>query len=369
ATGHIPEQIDAARTLIERGHAYEVNGSVYFDVSSFPDYGKLSGRKVEELEAGARVAVSGEKRNPADFALWKRADESHIMRWPSPWGDGFPGWHLECSVMSQKYLGETFDIHGGGVENKFPHHECEIAQAECVTGKPFVRYWLHNNMCTINGQKMGKSLGNSVLLKDVFHITEPLRDRDGNTLVERAFEPVVVRHFVLTSHYGAPLDFSQAALEAAESGSFRLRDSLRELQSAIGDQRIADAADDRSGIERVAALAASAPHDGVKAKLTETVTRFVDAMNEDFNTAAAIATLFELARATGEWLRDDAARSSLPAVEAVMRTLAGEALGFEWRDSAGGGKQDDLIQLLADLRGEARKSKNFAMSDQIRDRL
>ncbi len=369
ATGHIPEQIDAAARLIERGHAYEVNGSVYFDVSSFPDYGKLSGRKVDELEAGARVAVSSEKRNPADFALWKRAEESHVMRWPSPWGEGFPGWHLECSVMSQKYLGETFDIHGGGVENKFPHHECEIAQAECVTGKPFVRYWLHNNMCTINGQKMGKSLGNSVLLKDIFNITAPLRDKDGNTLVARAFEPVVVRHFVLTSHYGAPLDFSQAALEAAESGSFRLRDTLRELQSAVGDQRIAIDDDRRSGIERSAALAASAPHDGVRTKLSETVKRFVDAMNEDFNTAAAIATLFDLSKAVGEWLRDDAMRAALPAVEATMRTLAGEALGFEWPQRAAAGKQDELIRLLADMRNEARKSKNFAMSDQIRDRL
>src|SRR5262249_42545552 len=162
ATGHIPEQIELCKTLIEKKHAYVVNGNVYFDVSSFPDYGKLSGRTIEEQEAGTRVEVRGDKRHPADFALWKSADGGHIMRWPSPWGEGFPGWHLECSAMGMKYLGETFDIHAGGLDNLFPHHECEIAQSESATGKPFVRYWLHNNMCTVNGQKMSKSLGNGI---------------------------------------------------------------------------------------------------------------------------------------------------------------------------------------------------------------
>ncbi|HET6272538.1 MAG TPA: cysteine--tRNA ligase, partial [Bacteroidota bacterium] len=165
ATGHITEQIQIIQQLMQKSLAYEANGSVYFDVQKFPEYGKLSGRRVDEMEAGARVEVKSEKRHPADFALWKKAEPEHIMRWPSPWGDGFPGWHVECSAMSMKYLGESFDIHGGGLENQFPHHECEIAQSEGATGKPFVKYWLHNNMVTVNGQKMGKSLGNFTTLK------------------------------------------------------------------------------------------------------------------------------------------------------------------------------------------------------------
>ena len=181
ASAHVPEQIEAVQLLLEKGNAYEVNGSIYFDVSSFKGYGKLSGRMVDAMQAGARVDVNPEKRHPADFALWKRAAAGHIMQWPSPWGRGYPGWHLECSVMSQKYIGHTLDIHGGGLENQFPHHDCEIAQGECCTGEPFARYWLHNNMCTLNGQKMGKSLGNAIILKDVFYTTQPLHDPPGQS--------------------------------------------------------------------------------------------------------------------------------------------------------------------------------------------
>ena len=183
ATGHIPEQIELVQTLIEKGYAYEVNGSVYFDVSKFKDYGKLSGRNVEEMQAGARVEVSEEKKNPADFALWKKAEPNHIMQWKSPWGMGYPGWHLECSVMSMKYLGKTIDIHGGGLENQFPHHECEIAQSEAANGVQFVRYWMHNNMVTVDGQKMGKSLGNFITLKQVFQIrrSKNMKDSAENT--------------------------------------------------------------------------------------------------------------------------------------------------------------------------------------------
>jgi len=353
ATGHIVEQIEQAQRLIERGHAYAVNGSVYFDVSSCPDYGKLSGRSVAELEAGARVEVNAEKRHPADFALWKRAEAGHIMRWPSPWGEGFPGWHLECSVMSQKYLGETFDIHGGGMENKFPHHECEIAQGECATGQPFARYWLHNNMCTINGQKMGKSLGNSVYLKDVFHTTEPKRDREGALLIERAFEPVVVRHFILTSHYRQPLDFSDDALKAAESGSYKLRDAAAELHAAT----------------RVAKR--GAPLEPVHEAIRDAEKRFAEAMNEDFNTAAAIATLFDFAKQTAVWVRSEVPLEDLLVADALLRRLAGEALGFNWRQpaAAGDSQRDNFIGLLADVRQEARQGKNFALADLIRDRL
>ncbi len=346
AGGHITEQITAVQTLLEKGHAYEVNGSVYFDVSSFSRYGRLSGRNVDELQAGARVETNPEKRHHADFALWKRAEPGHIMHWPSPWGEGYPGWHLECSVMSQKYIGDTLDIHGGGIENQFPHHECEIAQGECITGKPFARVWLHNNMCTLNGQKMGKSLGNAIILKEIFH--------EGTKLLEKTFDPVVVRHFVLTSHYRQPLDFSSEALKAAESGSYKLRDASRELS-------------------RAAKNAPSKPRsEKVHNTLTEVEKRFTDAMNEDFNTAAAIAVTFDLAKQSGEWIRDDVGREDLQATDALMQRLAGDALGFKWPAPMGGGgdsKQDDLIHLLADLREEARKAKNFELSDKIRDRL
>ncbi|MCK4283823.1 MAG: cysteine--tRNA ligase, partial [Candidatus Brocadiae bacterium] len=196
-SGHIPEQIEIIRNLLDRGHAYEVNGSVYFDVSSWPQYGRLSGRSVDDQIEGTRVESSEEKRHPADFALWKRAEPGHVMRWSSPWGEGFPGWHLECSVMATKYLGETADIHGGGIENMFPHHENEIAQSEAATGKPFVRCWLHNGMVTVEGQKMGKSLGNFITLKDAFAGEPPL---------DQPVRPLVMRYFVLTSHYRSPLD-------------------------------------------------------------------------------------------------------------------------------------------------------------------
>ncbi len=345
ATGHIPEQIECVKDLLARKHAYESNGSVYFDVATFRGYGKLSGRSVEELEAGSRVEVNPEKRHPADFALWKRAEAGHIMRWPSPWGEGFPGWHLECSVMSQKYIGRTLDIHGGGIENQFPHHECEIAQAESVTGQPFCRYWLHNNMVTLNGQKMGKSLGNAISLKQIF--------TEGHALLEKTFEPAVIRHFILTSHYRAPLDFSNEALRAAESGSYKLRDAVRELHAA-------------------AEVAPSKPQsDAIRTSLADVEKRFADALNEDFNTAAGIATVFDFARQTGAWCREAAGREDLLAAAAVMHRLVDDVLGLRWRQAGAGesGRIHDVIQILAELRTEARKSRNFALGDEIRQRL
>src|SRR5512137_2970523 len=196
ASGHIVEQIELVKTLLAKRYAYEVNGSVYFDVAKFPGYGKLSGRNTEEMQAGARVEVSSDKKNPADFALWKKAEPNHIMQWPSPWGMGFPGWHLECSVMSMKYLGVTLDIHGGGLENQFPHHECEIAQSEAANDAPFVRYWVHNNMVTVDGQKMGKSLGNFITLKQAF--------AGNHERLKQAYEPLAIRQLVLNSHYRSP---------------------------------------------------------------------------------------------------------------------------------------------------------------------
>lgn len=221
ATAHIPEQIGLVEDLLEKGYAYVSGGSVYFEVQKFKEYGKLSGRKPEELEAGARIEINPEKRHPSDFALWKKAEPGHIMRWKSPWGEGFPGWHLECSAMSMKYLGATLDIHGGGLENIFPHHECEIAQSEAVTGKPFVRYWLHNNMVTVNGQKMGKSLGNFITLKDAF----------------KKYRPLTVRFFILSTHYRSPLDFSNEALEAADKGLSRLHAAVRRLREQLRDRK------------------------------------------------------------------------------------------------------------------------------------
>lgn len=255
ASGHIPEQIELIKTLIQKGYAYEVNGSVYFSVSAFSGYGKLSGRtKQEELEAGTRVAVRSEKRNPSDFALWKKAEPGHLMRWPSPWGWGYPGWHIECSAMSMKYLGETFDIHGGGMENQFPHHECEIAQSEAATGKPFVRYWMHNNMVTVNGVKMGKSLGNFTTIKDALQKVSPL----------------VLRFFILQSHYRSTLDFSDAALYAAKAGLDKLHETYARLLNA--------------------------PEGTGVLKLKRFEQAFHEAMNDDFNSPVAIAVLFDLAR-------------------------------------------------------------------------
>lgn len=355
ASGHIIEQIECAKKLLAAGHAYEVNGSIYFDVSSFGRYGRLSGRSVEELDAGARVEVNPEKRHPADFALWKRAEPGHIMRWPSPWGDGYPGWHLECSVMSQKYIGDTLDIHGGGLENQFPHHECEIAQGECTTGQPFCRYWLHNNMVTINGQKMGKSLGNSVYLKDLFFTTQPLLDRSGNLLVEKSFEPAVIRHFILTSHYRTPLDFSNDALKAAEAGTYKLRDQVRELSKAAQEAPPKPASDQ------------------IRTALTGIEQRFTEVMNEDFNTAAAVAAAFDLGRQAAGWIQGGAGREDLLAADILLQRLVGDVLGLKWQDPLGGGaareSRDQLIQLLVDLRNDARKSKNFQLSDHIRARL
>lgn len=378
ATGHIPEQIELTQKLIDAGFAYVVNGSVYFDVSKDADYGKLSGRKTEELESGGRVAANDEKRSPLDFALWKRAEPGHIMRWPSPWGEGFPGWHLECSAMSQKYLGLTFDIHGGGLENQFPHHECEIAQSECAHGRPFARYWLHNNMCTLNGQKMSKSLGNGILLKDLFSTAGPIRDKAGHVLVERAFEPAVVKHFILTSHYRQTLDFSNDALLAAESGAYKLRDAMRTL-AELAKKAAGPAATNAGPLTSAAPAAekAAVRNPQIAAFLTDILSRFSAAMNEDFNTAGAIAVLFEFVRQVNVWASDAMRGQAPPAADladaaALMNRLVNDALGYRWRDEAtarGGSRQDELIGLLAEIRNDARKSKNFALSDMVRNRL
>jgi len=337
ATGHIPEQIALVQQLLDRGLAYEANGSVYFDVTKFASYGRLSGRSVEELVAGARVEVNPEKRHPADFALWKSAGTGHIMRWGSPWGEGFPGWHIECSAMSMKYLGESIDIHGGGLENQFPHHECEIAQSEGATGHPFVRYWLHNNMVTVDGRKMGKSLGNFITLKDAF-----LRWR-----------PPVVRFFILQSHYRSPLDFSDAALEGAARGLEKLVNTVRNLQ------------------ER---LRSSPQEGGAGPDLESYRRRFTEAMDDDFNTPQALAVLFDLAHELNQALAAEKplSTSALRLGRETLTGLAGTVLGLPLESGGAEGsaeREGELVDLLVALRAEVRAQKLWPLSDRIRDGL
>lgn len=349
ATGHIPEQIALVKTLIDKGYAYEVNGSVYFEVAKFPGYGKLSGRSVEDMQAGARVEVSPEKRHPADFALWKKAEPNHIMQWESPWGMGYPGWHLECSVMSMKYLGPTIDIHGGGIENQFPHHECEIAQSEAANGVQFVRYWLHNNMVTVNGQKMGKSLGNFITLKQLFS--------GQHETLSGAYDPLAVRQLILQSHYRSPIDFSDAALTAAQSGYDRIAEAVIALRKQIGRAK-------RGAIDASAAT-----------ELERLKGRFEEAMNDDLNTAVALSVIFELVKLSNRLVAESSVTvETLQAVEDTFNRLGGDVLGIvrkEYPHAAGGDEAlvDHLIGLLIQQRQEARKKKDFAAADAIRNKL
>jgi cysteinyl-tRNA synthetase len=339
ASGHITEQIAIVQSLVKKGMAYVANGSVYFDVGKFPAYGKLSGRTVEDLNAGARVEIKEEKKHPADFALWKKAEPDHIMRWQSPWGEGFPGWHIECSAMSMKYLGEGFDIHGGGLENQFPHHECEIAQSEGATGKLFVRYWLHNNMVTVDGKKMGKSLGNFITLKDAF----------------AKWDPQVVRFFILQSHYRSTLDFSDEAVEGARAGYEKLANTLRNLR------------------ERIAS--ASAAGEATAIDLDRRTAEFRGAMDDDFNTPQAIAVLFDVARELNQAFAGEKnySRPSLEAIDRFYALHAGSVLGITTGDAgqaeSPGTLVSPLVELLIAIRSDIRTQKLWALSDRIRDGL
>jgi cysteinyl-tRNA synthetase len=351
ASGHIVEQIEMVKILLAKGCAYEAGGSVYFDVSKFKDYGRLSGRSTEEMLAGTRVDVAAEKRSAADFALWKKAEPNHIMQWPSHWGMGFPGWHLECSVMSTKYLGKTLDIHGGGLENQFPHHECEIAQSEAAYGVPFVRTWLHNNMVTVDGQKMGKSLNNFINLKQAFAGEHPR--------LTRAYDPLAIRQFILASHYRSPLDFSDAALFAAQSGSNKIAEAMLVLRKALK----------------------SAPEGAADAAVTDQLEvlkgRFEEAMNDDLNTAVAVSVVFDLVKLTQATLsQGGAGRQTLQAIEEKFNRLGGDVLGIvgdrqEVRGKSQGSEElvGHLVEMAIEQRTAARKAKDFARSDQIRDKL
>ena len=339
ASGHVTEQLALVSRLIDRGYAYAVNGSVYFDVPRFAGYGKLSHRTLDDLNAAVRIEANPEKRHPADFALWKKAEPGHIMRWPSPWGEGFPGWHIECSAMSMKYLGDSFDIHGGGLENQFPHHECEIAQSEGATGRPFVKYWLHNNMVLVNGRKMGKSLGNFITLKDAFH----------------KWRPQVVRFFVLQSHYRSTLDFSDDALEGAARGLEKLRNMLRQVDEKVR----------------------TAGEGGAKGPdLGKYRAQFLAAMDDDFNTPQALAALFDLGREVnlllsgGQRLR----RDDWQGIQNLYAELGGGILGIDMGDAlqasqADGSLVPELLGLLIALRRDTRSMKLWQLSDKIRDGL
>jgi len=349
ASGHIIEQIELVKTLLEKGYAYEVNGSVYFDVPQFKEYGKLSGRNIDEMIAGARVEPSPDKKNPVDFALWKKAEPNHIMQWPSPWGMGFPGWHVECSVMATKYLGRTIDIHGGGLENQFPHHECEIAQSEAANDAPFVRFWLHNNMVTVDGQKMGKSLNNFITLKQAFTGT--------HERLTRYYEPLAIRQLILNSHYRSPLDFSDAALFAANSGYQKIAETVKALRKQIK-------------------TAPEGPLDeDVARRLDECKSKFEEAMNDDLNTAVALSVLFDLVRTANPLLEQgQATRETLGTIDDLFARLGGDVLGVVKDDyaEAGGTSEeamDKVVGILITQRAEARKAKDFARADGIRASL
>ncbi len=346
ASGHIIEQIGMAQAILEAGFAYEVNGSLYFDVQKYNrefHYGKLSGRSVDDMIAGTRqLDGQEEKRHPADFALWKKAGPGHIMRWPSPWGEGFPGWHLECSAMSAKYLGETFDIHGGGMDLLFPHHECEIAQSKTAFGKDSVRYWMHNNMVTINGQKMGKSLGNFITLREFFE--------GRHKELSKAFEPMTIRFFILQAHYRSTLDFSNEALEGAEKGLRRL------LQ----------------GMETLNRLEASETSSVDLAALRE---KCHEAMLDDFNSPMAIAHLFDAVKSINA-IKEGQATINEPDLELLRDTFLEfvvDIFGLTPQTTTDETHHKKIIHglmdILLDLRQHARRQKDWDTADKLRDAL
>ncbi len=350
ATGHIMEQIEMVQELLKNGLAYEVNGSVYFDVTKYDkkhNYGKLSGRNIEEMmESGRMLDSQDEKHNKIDFAIWKKASPAHIMRWNSPWGEGFPGWHLECTVMSTKYLGETFDIHGGGMDLTFPHHECEIAQSVGSTGKEPVKYWLHTNMLTVNGQKMSKSLGNSFLPHELFGGTHKLLDR--------GYGPMVVRFFMLQSHYSSTLDFSNDALTAAEKGYKRLMEGFK----------IA------SGLE----YTEGAVDEELEASIKSTINSLFENMSQDFNTAKALAVLFDMTTTMNNFKAGNIKTSQLSkdTFDTLIKHYTGfitEVLGLKEEKSDDNQLVDGVMDLLIKLRNDAKAAKNYSVTDKIRDDL
>ena len=346
ASGHIIEQIELVKKILDNGYAYESEGSVYFDVEKYNkdhNYGVLSGRNIDDMLNTTR-ALDGqdEKRNPIDFALWKCAQPEHIMRWPSPWSDGFPGWHCECTAMGKKYLGEHFDIHGGGMDLIFPHHECEIAQAVASQGEDMVHYWMHNNMITINGQKMGKSLGNFITLEEFF--------TGDNKVLSQAYSPMTIRFFILQAHYRSTVDFSNEALQAAEKGLERLMDAYNHLMKLkASDVSTVDVKDLRR--------------------------KCYDAMNDDLNSPIVIAHLFDAARAINS-VKDGKATISaedLKELQDVFHTFVFDILGIKDEAASGGSNNNEAfgkaMDLLLTIRQQAKANKDWATSDKIRNEL
>lgn len=353
ATGHIVEQLVMIQKIMEAGFAYEVNGSVYFDVKKYAaghDYGKLSGRVLEELfETTRELEGQQEKRDKADFALWKKAAPEHIMRWQSPWGEGYPGWHIECSAMATKYLGAQFDIHGGGMDLQFPHHESEIAQSTICNHAAPVRYWVHNNMITINGRKMGKSYNNVIKLTELFSGAHPL--------LQKAYSPMTVRFFILQTQYRSTLDFSNEALQAAEKGLRRLWEAYEWLQ--------------RWDLADSTWTANDTAQDG---RVREQIAGFAEAMNDDLNTAKALALMFELVPVINgmkdKHLPTDAiSADTLRLLQQQLRLYVEDIFGLKAETAAGNEKLAGVMQLLIELRKEAKSKKDFVTSDRIRNRL
>ena len=357
ASGHIIEQIETVKKILAAGYAYESNGSVYFDVEKYNrdhKYGILSGRSLEATLEGTRsLDGQGDKKAPYDFAIWKKAEPEHIMRWPSPWGEGFPGWHLECSVMGEKYLGKEFDIHGGGMDLMFPHHECEIAQNVASRGTGGVHYWVHNNMITINGQKMGKSLGNFITLPELFSGNHPA--------LSQAYTPMTVRFFILQAHYRSTLDFSNEALQAAEKGYKRLMQAWRALGSEEAEAPFSGASAFISAEEKDISASPA-----VKA-IIEAVE---DALCDDLNTPVAIAHLFDAVKLINGGSLSQEDKSAL---STLFNQVVGGVLGLKDEEAGASGKAEKalegVMELVLESRKKAREEKNWAESDRIRDLL
>ena len=346
ASGHIIEQIALVQKILDAGYAYESNGSIYFDVAKYNGqhhYGILSGRNLEDTREGTRTLDGqDDKRSPLDFALWKKASPEHIMHWPSPWSEGFPGWHLECSAMSEKYLGEVFDIHGGGMDLMFPHHECELAQNTASRGQGGVHYWMHNNMITIKGQKMGKSLGNFITLDELF--------TGNNKVLDQAYSPMTIRFFILQAHYRSPLDFSNEALLAAEKGYRRMMQAARDVKNLPVD--------------------AKAPASAEIAALTD---KAYEALCDDLNTPIALSVLFDAVRLVNS-VKDKSLKineDDRQILASLFTDVLQDVLGLqdETTDAASGERVDGLIGMIVEMRKQAKAAKDWATSDRIRDEL